>query len=445
MLKIITALPPEVEQNLLPQILAAGHQVLARAADAGELLQRIEEQQADLLVLYPNLLKLSRAVLELLEGYEVRILMLVADDAEAQRATELGYAEHYPAESSWEALAGVSGMLPQHPKTQPRTQQPLTEPVIEPNVSFGAPEFSGYWSVGTLEEQQANRQQFNQLQASRRDAALIGAPPEASQLIAVWGAHGAPGRSTVAVNLAKELSAQGQRVLLIDADSYGGSLAAQLGLIEESSTLAKLCRMAALEQLDETTFARLKNQNRVGERLWLLTGILNPRRWPELAATRIRAVLELAVSDVDIVLVDIGFNLDSDEELSSDVLAPRRNAAALTVLELADRVVAVSGSTPVALGRFLRGYHRLSELVEAPAIVPILNRAPEGGPRRTDVLEVLERFGAMTPAVIIPDTPPLFGEAEQHGRSVAEVRPKHEASEAFGRLARLLQLSGVPR
>jgi Mrp family chromosome partitioning ATPase len=44
-------------------------------------------------------------------------------------------------------------------------------------------------------------------------------------LAAVWGPKGAPGRTTVAVNLAFEAVAAGGEVLLVDADTYGGVVA----------------------------------------------------------------------------------------------------------------------------------------------------------------------------------------------------------------------------
>jgi hypothetical protein len=44
-------------------------------------------------------------------------------------------------------------------------------------------------------------------------------------LAAVWGPKGAPGRTTVAVNLAFEAATTGAEVLLVDADTYGGAVA----------------------------------------------------------------------------------------------------------------------------------------------------------------------------------------------------------------------------
>jgi hypothetical protein len=44
-------------------------------------------------------------------------------------------------------------------------------------------------------------------------------------LTAVWGPKGAPGRTTVAVNLAFEATALGSEAMLVDADTYGGAVA----------------------------------------------------------------------------------------------------------------------------------------------------------------------------------------------------------------------------
>jgi DNA-binding SARP family transcriptional activator len=54
------------------------------------------------------------------------------------------------------------------------------------------------------------------------------APPDGDTrrvLAAVWGPKGAPGRTTVAVNLAFEATAASGEVLLVDADTYGGAVA----------------------------------------------------------------------------------------------------------------------------------------------------------------------------------------------------------------------------
>ena len=59
-----------------------------------------------------------------------------------------------------------------------------------------------------------------------------------------------PGRTLVAANIAGELAAEGKSVLLVDADSYGASVAALLGLLDEAAGLAQACRLADQGLLD---------------------------------------------------------------------------------------------------------------------------------------------------------------------------------------------------
>src|ERR1700682_1581277 len=56
------------------------------------------------------------------------------------------------------------------------------------------------------------------------------APPNIQYLVAVASGKGGVGKSTVAANLALALHARGKRVGLMDADIYGPSIPAMLGI-----------------------------------------------------------------------------------------------------------------------------------------------------------------------------------------------------------------------
>ena len=60
---------------------------------------------------------------------------------------------------------------------------------------------------------------------------------------------GAPGRSTVALNLAAELAVHAP-TLLVDCDTYGSSVAQSLGLLDEAPGMAAACRAADQGALD---------------------------------------------------------------------------------------------------------------------------------------------------------------------------------------------------
>jgi len=217
------------------------------------------------------------------------------------------------------------------------------------------------------------------------------------QVIAVWGPTGAPGRTTVAVNLAAEYAASGKTTLLIDADTYSASVAAFLGLMDESAALAQACRLADQGILDGPALARVSVKVAVqGAHLQVLTGITRAERWPELRPGAMATVVGLARSLADYTIIDCGFCLEADEELSFDTMAPRRNGATLRCLELADTVFAVGAADAVGVPRLVRALAEIEQAVPSAAPRVVLNkvRASSVGSVPVDQLrDSWERFG----------------------------------------------------
>ncbi|WP_146361427.1 AAA family ATPase [Arthrobacter yangruifuii] len=214
---------------------------------------------------------------------------------------------------------------------------------------------------------------------------------------AVWGPAGAPGRTTLAVNLAAEAAAAGAEVLLIDADTYGASVAVSLGLLDESAGLAQACRLADQGLLDDAALRRLSTGVSLrGRRLSVLTGVIRSDRWVELRPAALSGVLTAARRSADLTVVDCGFSLETDEELSFDTMAPRRNASTLLLLEAADTVYAVGAADSVGVPRLVRA---LSDLAEAvPGLEPrvVLNKvraSSVGRQPESQLRGVWERFG----------------------------------------------------
>ena len=205
-----------------------------------------------------------------------------------------------------------------------------------------------------------------------------GAPqrPRRGSIVAVWGPTGAPGRTTVAVTLSDELARLGCASLLVDADVYGGVIAAILGLLDESPGLAAACRQAASSRLDAAMLAGLCWQ--IAPTLRVLTGIPRAERWPELRTSAIESVLGAARALADFTVIDCGFSLESDEELSYDTLAPRRNGATLAVLDAADVILAVGAADPIGLQRLVRGLAELRDAEIAAPIWVVLNKVRRG-------------------------------------------------------------------
>jgi MinD-like ATPase involved in chromosome partitioning or flagellar assembly len=257
------------------------------------------------------------------------------------------------------------------------------------------------------------------------------------RLIAVWGPTGAPGRTTVAVNVAAELAELGEPVLLIDADSYGGVVAQSLGLLDESPGLAAACRQANAGTLDVAALHRLAVEVRPGLRV--LTGISRSDRWPELRPAALDVVLRLARRLASVTIADCGFCLERDEEVGYDTAAPRRNGATLAVLDAADTVLGVTGADPVSLQRYVRSLAELAEAVPGQSPLTIVNRLRKGvigpGDPRREIAGALERYAGVVALHVIPDDPAALDAALAAGRSLAEVAPAAAARRALRDLA----------
>jgi MinD-like ATPase involved in chromosome partitioning or flagellar assembly len=266
-----------------------------------------------------------------------------------------------------------------------------------------------------------------------------GPPPAQGTVTAVWGPTGAPGRTTVAVNMAAELAAAGSPVLLIDADTYGASVAAFLGLLEESAGLASACRLADQGALGPEGLERAAVTVAVGGgRLGVLTGLTRPDRWPEIRPAALARVLEQARASAAATIVDCGFCLEADEELSFDTVAPRRNGAALRCLELADSVVAVGAADAVGVPRLVRALAALAEAVPSAEPRVVLNKVRPGSVGRAPEVQLQEawdRFGPGVPvSAFLPADFAAADEALLGGSVLAESAPASPLRRAIAAL-----------
>lgn len=252
--------------------------------------------------------------------------------------------------------------------------------------------------------------------------------PGSSTLVAVWGPIGSPGRTTVAINLAAEQAATGMSVMVIDADSYGASIAAALGLLEESASFAQACRAADQGSLSAAQFAAITTKVVFsGGSFSLLTGLTRADRWPELRAAAVARVLQRARESAQLVVVDCGFSLENDEELSYDTIAPRRNAATLAVLAEADIIYAVGSGDPVGIPRLIRGVNELQEAFPVTRVEVVVNkvrRKAAGRAPEKALAQAWERFGPSLPIRhFLPWDPDLCDRALLEGRLLVEIAP----------------------
>lgn len=255
------------------------------------------------------------------------------------------------------------------------------------------------------------------------------------RVIAVWGAAGAPGRSTIAIELAVELARGGRHVALVDADTHSPSIALSLGLADEGPGFAAACRQSELGGLDGRELTRIATplgRNGVD----VLTGLNRPSRWPELTGARVAGALAACREWADFTVVDVASSLERDEEIVSDLDGPRRNAATLAALGAADLVVAVAGADPIGVARFLRAHAELRAAIGATPVAVLANRLRPGSlgiDARGQVRRTLDRFGGIDDVWFVPQDPRSADAALLAARPIAEVAPKSPVTLALRR------------
>lgn len=395
MVALVLALDRRVEDRLIGPIVAAGHEILARPQTAAETMTFLEAKLPDVVLVSASRRQLTDRLIAACDARAVRLIALTAGDLERRHAASLGLYEVVDATSEW---AEIETLL----------TGGLTVPLRVASRS-----------------------------ASAGSAAAGSASAASGTVIAVWGPAGAPGRTTLAVSIAAEIAGRGHTVVLADADTYGGCVAPALGMLDEAPGFAAACRLAGNDSLTRPELERVAGRYSSGRgSFWVLTGIGRPSRWPELSAERVTKTIDACRDWVEYVVVDTGFSLESDEEISSDLFAPRRNAATLAALRATDRIVAVGLADPVGIARFLRAHADLVELFPETPISVIMNRvraAAVGMNPFGQVSSALARFAGIDAPVLVPHDGQGLDAAVLAGRTLRDVAPKSPARAAMQR------------
>jgi MinD-like ATPase involved in chromosome partitioning or flagellar assembly len=381
----VLCLAPHLEDRLLPQLSAAGLLVVARPAGAGEAAEAVGRLRPGVLIAGAEPRHLDSRLLLAASVAGVALVVLADGERGRAHAASLGVRDPLDAGASADDIAA-------------RVEHGMPVPVpVDPPEAARAP----------------------------------------GRVTAVWGPAGAPGRTTTAIALAGELAAAGLRVALVDADTIGAAVAPSLGLLDEAPGLAAACRLAAAGALTGVELERVAQRHRCARgELRVLTGIGRPARWPELSADRITKVLEQCRSWADHTVVDTGFNLEADEEIVSDLFAPRRNAATLAAVRAADTVVAVGAGDPIGLARYVRAFGDLVELVDphrVHAVVGKVRQSAVGLGAGGQIRAGLQRFGGIDDVTLVPSDPVACDAALLTARTLPDAAPRSAATAALRR------------
>ncbi|MHC6221571.1 AAA family ATPase [Arthrobacter sp. MMS24-S77] len=386
--------------------------VVRRCAELAELLAACQSGLARAAVIAEGTKELTASLVDRLAAVGVSIVALSDDQAEVVRLRSIGVVT---------ASLGVDSAT------------------LASKISDSVGQLSGQGSQHAEERGSSYADTAAELRPSDIEEAAERSPAGAGRIIAVWGPTGAPGRTLVAVNIAAELASEGKSVILVDADSYGASVAASLGLLDESAGLAQACRLADQGLLDVESLKRIAVPvfTKAGS-FRVLTGVTRADRWTELRAAALAAVLECARDVAEAVVVDAGFCLEADEELSFDSMAPRRNASTLRSIELADTIYAVGAADAIGVPRLVRGLAELERAVPQAVPLVVLNKvraAAAGRSPERELREAWERYGPGSGIeVFLPSDPEACDAALLSGSVLLETAPESALRHAIAKM-----------
>jgi MinD-like ATPase involved in chromosome partitioning or flagellar assembly len=222
------------------------------------------------------------------------------------------------------------------------------------------------------------------------------------QVIAVTSPHGSTGKTTVAINIALELAGEKFRVLIIDADLDGPSVANYFCLSELPAGLVGAIRIASQNRFDQAQLERLSVQVPQSS-ITVLPGVIS-EQYLELTKDSLAAILETAKASFDFVIVDLGSLKPNQEfDLTSEIV------------RVSDQVVVVALADPIGIFRLLRLEQGLLELTDNPKLVINRLRNSVIAQAKTEIKTTLAGLGAIEAAAFLPDDPASVDQATRLG------------------------------
>jgi MinD-like ATPase involved in chromosome partitioning or flagellar assembly len=258
-------------------------------------------------------------------------------------------------------------------------------------------------------------------------------------LTSIWGINGSPGRTITSINLAFSLANKNSPTLLIDLDAVAPSVAASLGIVSEVPGISSVIHDALKGRLNIQSFE--KNVIEVNSGLHVLTGITNPKRWPELRTEGLIQVLKHASQIYPNIVCDLSAVLPEtlDPNLNNiDIF--RRFDHIPKVLELSTKVIFVLSANPLGLIRSSESLETLSEIYKREPLI-VLNKVNSfnlGSRYESTVEAILGRWTNPEQILRIPDRPELFAESWLKAETVLNLGDD-EVVEIFNKISNLVR------
>jgi len=387
------------EADLISAVSARGLTVARRCIEAADLFAAASLDEQAALVIDGATPRLSTDTALSLPNRENRVLIVLVDDDDALARAR-----------TWDLRLPVLDA-----RTLP-SREAIVERIVElVSLDEDIPQMGDDTGSAVNVNSRAASDVVAPISARSTERAAPAAP-----IVTVWGPHGAPGRSTIALGLAEQWASSGERVCLIDADTIAPSLDRMIGMTEDVSGLLIAARYADQGALDQRSLASACR--RLSDSLWLMTGIGTPDRWTQARPSALDRVWKECSAHFDRVVIDVGPLLRTEEiDDPFHGIGMQRDAATLSALRSSSAVVAVTRPDAIGATRLVEDLAQFPLLAPATPIDVVVNRVPRKLTGVQDkVRDVLKEAGLSLPLHVVNDDPGI-GTCVQRGALLSEV------------------------
>ncbi|MBO0843483.1 MAG: Mrp/NBP35 family ATP-binding protein [Nocardioides sp.] len=257
-------------------------------------------------------------------------------------------------------------------------------------------------------------------------------PGSLTKVYAIASGKGGVGKSSVTVNLAVALAAQGLRVGIVDADIYGHSVPAMLGVADSRPT-----------QVDDLIMP-VPTASGVSV---ISIGMLKPRRdqvvaWrgPMLDRALVQMLSDVYWGDLDALLLDLPPGT-GDVAISLGQHLPNAEIVVVTTpQEAAAEVAERAGTMAEMMHQRVVGVIENMSWLTLPSGERMEVFGAGGGQRVADTLS--KRFGTTVPLLGQVPLEPSLREGGDAGKPIVEADPTAESAKVLAEIARTLSGRG---
>jgi MinD-like ATPase involved in chromosome partitioning or flagellar assembly len=199
-------------------------------------------------------------------------------------------------------------------------------------------------------------------------------------VLAVGGPAGGTGSTEVAIGIAARLGEAGRRVVLFDGDETTPSVAQRLNLPIHPNV------RTAIDIMEHRT-GPVTSVIHAVEPIGVMAGLPNVNDWSEVRPSQMADLVRELTDAFDHVVVNVGSHI----EALGFGGANERFGISRRLIEIADRVIAVTLPTPVGVARTLGWLAEVDRLTGGAQVDLLVNRAPRDQFRRGEVVEEITR------------------------------------------------------